>query len=130
MSASTTHNSSNWRCSTRFGGLTDTRVKAQITRGERIRTLITQPRFAALRLLDEVALIAAPAAGLFDLPLTVIAEVRQRVAAYLDAPARESVAAITKTRTLDDAPRSSVASAVGDLAKKLSTDLEHKAAAT
>ena len=30
---------------TRFGGLSDNRVKAQITRGERIRTLITQPRF-------------------------------------------------------------------------------------
>src|SRR5205823_5884562 len=51
---------------TRFGGLSDSRVKAQITRGERIRTLITQPRFAALRLADEVALLAALADGVFD----------------------------------------------------------------
>ena len=34
---------------TRFGGLSDARVKAQIMRGERIRALITQPRFTPLR---------------------------------------------------------------------------------
>ncbi len=30
---------------TRFGGLTDARVNAQIARGERIRALLAQPRF-------------------------------------------------------------------------------------
>src|SRR5262249_3232272 len=88
---------------TRFGGLTDTRVKAQIARGERIRALITQPRYAALRLVDQVALLAALAEGAFDsLPVKVIAEVRKRVAAHLDANAGASVAAIAKTGTLDD----------------------------
>jgi F-type H+/Na+-transporting ATPase subunit alpha len=48
---------------TRFGGLSDSRVKSQITRGERIRALLNQPRFAALRLVDEVALLAALADG-------------------------------------------------------------------
>src|SRR5260370_40612646 len=38
---------------TRFGGLSDSRVKAQIARGQRILTLIDQPRFAALLLADE-----------------------------------------------------------------------------
>jgi F-type H+-transporting ATPase subunit alpha len=116
---------------TRFGGLTDARVKAQIDRGERIRTLITQSRFAALRLADEVALLAALADGVFDpLPVKVIAEVRQRVAAHLDAHAGESATIIEKTGKLDDAARAALASAVGDLAKELAAGLEHKAAAS
>src|SRR5271165_6181830 len=116
---------------TRFGGLSDSRVKAQITRGERIRTLITQPRFAALRLVDEVGLLAALADGVFDpLPAKVIEEVRGRLAGHLDAHAGESVAAITKTGTLDDATRAALVSAVGDLAKELAAGLEPKAAAS
>jgi hypothetical protein len=56
-----------------FLGLSDARVKAQIVRGERIRALITQPRLSALRLVDEVALLAALDAGVFDpLPVEVI----------------------------------------------------------
>jgi F-type H+-transporting ATPase subunit alpha len=116
---------------TRFGGLSDSRVKAQITRGERIRALITQPRFAALRLADEVALLSALADGVFDpLPVKVIKEVRQRVAAHLDAHAGESVTAITRTGKLDDAARVALASAVSDLAKELGAGLEHKATAS
>jgi F-type H+-transporting ATPase subunit alpha len=116
---------------TRFGGLSDARVKAQIERGERIRTLITQPRFAALRLADEVALLAALGDGVFDpLPTNVIGEVRKRVAAHLDAHVAESVAAIAKTGTLDDAARKALVSAVGDLAKELAAGLEPKAAAS
>jgi F-type H+-transporting ATPase subunit alpha len=34
---------------TRFGGMSDTRVKGQLARGEAIRTLLTQPRFTPLR---------------------------------------------------------------------------------
>ena len=116
---------------TRFGGLSDNRVKAQITRGERIRTLITQPRFAALRLVDEVALLAALADGVFDpLPAKVIEEVRGHVAAHLDAHAAESMATFTKTGTLDDKTRAALAAAVGDLAKELAAGLEPKAAAS
>jgi F-type H+-transporting ATPase subunit alpha len=116
---------------TRFGGLSDARVKAQIDRGERIRTLITQPRFAALRLVDEVALLAALADGVFDpLPVKVIAEVRERVAAHLDAHAGESATTIENTGKLDDAARAALASAVGDLTKELAAGLEHKATAS
>jgi F-type H+/Na+-transporting ATPase subunit alpha len=113
---------------TRFGGLSDARVKAQIVRGERIRALLTQPRFAALRLVDQVALLAGLADGGFDsLPEQVIEMVRDRVAAYLDAHAGESVATITKTGSLDDTARATLASAVRDLAKELATGLEQKA---
>jgi len=116
---------------TRFGGLSDTRVRSQITRGERIRALLNQPRFASLRLADEVALLAALADGVFDpLPAKVIWEVRKRIAAHLDAHAADSVAAITKTGTLDDKTRAALASAVGDLAKELEAGLDQQAKAS
>src|ERR1700746_4073719 len=90
----------------RFGGLSDARVKAQIARSERIRALITQPRFAALRLVDEVAILAALADGVFDpLPVDIIKKVRGHSAAYLDAHAGGTVTAITKSGTLDDTTR-------------------------
>src|SRR5271155_540467 len=113
---------------TRFGGLSDARVKAQITRGERIRALIVQPRFSALRLVDEVALLAALADGLFDsLPVEVVKSVRERLAAHLDAHQKEVVTAVAKTGSVDDATLAALASAVGDLAKELAAGLEHKA---
>jgi F-type H+-transporting ATPase subunit alpha len=115
---------------TRFGGLSDARVKAQISRGERIRSLLNQPRFAALRLADEVALLAALADGAFDaLPVEVIGEVRKRLPAYLDAHAAESVSAIETTGKLDDATRAALAAAVGDLAKERAPGPEHEARA-
>jgi len=115
---------------TRFGGLSDDRVKAQIARGERIRALLTQPRFAALRLADQVALLAALADGVFDaLPVNAVAAVRERVVAYLDARAGESVAAVTKTGTFDDATRTALVSAIHDLATQVASGLQQKASA-
>ena len=52
------------------------------------------------------------------------------MAAHLDAHAGESVTAVGKTGTLDDAARAALVSAVGDLAKELAAGLEPKAAAS
>ena len=113
---------------TRFGGLSDARVKTQIDRGERIRALLTQPRFAALRLVDQVALLVALVDGVFDsLPVEIIQEVRQRVTAYLDANASQYVSAITKTGTFDDGTRTSLVTAVRNLASQLAIGLKQKA---
>jgi F-type H+/Na+-transporting ATPase subunit alpha len=111
---------------TRFGGLSDTRVKAQIVRGERIRALLTQPRFAALRLADQVALLVGLADGVFDsLPVQVIEMVRERVAGYLDTHAGESVASRERGRSTPRRARSSLrrsatspTSSRADLSKK------------
>ena len=105
---------------TRFGGITDARVNAQVVRGEHIRALITQPRFAALRPVDEIALLAALAEGVFDaLPIEVIALTRARLAAHLDA---HGGAAIVKTLTgsgsLDAPAQTALVSAVRDLAQQ------------
>lgn len=71
---------------TRFGGLTDARVKARIVRGERTRALLRQPRFAALAPLSQVALLAALAAGAFDgLPVEDVGRLRARLPAWLQA---------------------------------------------
>src|ERR1700733_4910100 len=103
---------------TRFGGAAEPRVKAQVVRGERIRALITQPRFAPLRPVDEIALLAALADGVFDsLPVSCIAEVRTRLAAHLDAHGGPAAsAALVATGTLDDSTLSGLVAAVRDLA--------------
>jgi F-type H+-transporting ATPase subunit alpha len=44
---------------TRFGGMSDTRVKGQLARGQAIRALLEQPRFTPLRAIDQIALLAA-----------------------------------------------------------------------
>ncbi|TAM51934.1 MAG: F0F1 ATP synthase subunit alpha [Paraburkholderia sp.] len=71
---------------TRFGGLSDARLKAQIARGERIRALIAQPRFSPLRPIGEIALLLALAEGVFDAsPNAAVAQVRDALPARLDA---------------------------------------------
>ena len=103
---------------TRFGGIADTRVRGTIARGERIRALIAQPRFATLRLVDQVAMLSALAEGVFDdVAVAKVAEARRRIAAELDAHAPETVAAVTKTGTCDEASRARLVEAVRALVK-------------
>jgi F-type H+/Na+-transporting ATPase subunit alpha len=65
----------------RFGGLTDARVSAQIVRGARIRALLAQPRFSPLDTRAQIALLAALADGVFDAaPADVVAKIRERLA--------------------------------------------------
>jgi len=98
---------------TRFGGISDTRVKAQILRGERIRTLLVQPRLANLRLADQIALLAALGDGVFDaFPVPIVALVRARLSAWLDAQAADSVAALTNTGELNESVRKTLVEAV------------------
>lgn len=112
---------------TRFGGLSDARVKAQIVRGERIRSLITQPRFSALRLVDEVALLAALDAAVFDpLPVEVIALIRAHLAAHLDTHLGETVTAVTKTGKIDAAALAGLVAGVRDLAQVLAADVKRE----
>jgi F-type H+/Na+-transporting ATPase subunit alpha len=98
---------------TRFGGIADTRVRGTIARGERIRALLAQPRFATLRLVDQVALLSALADGVFDaVGAPKVAEARQRIAAELDARAPETVAAVTRTGACDEKGRTRLVEAV------------------
>jgi F-type H+/Na+-transporting ATPase subunit alpha len=88
---------------TRFGGMPDTRVRAQLTRGARIRAILAQPQHAPLRLADEVALVLAVQSGLLDpLPLPLIPEFRRGLRDALDRGAPDTVRLIEQTGTLDD----------------------------
>jgi F-type H+-transporting ATPase subunit alpha len=88
---------------TRFGGVTDARFKATLTRGERIRAVLAQPRFSSIRQADQVALLAALNAGILDsLDLSAVFSLRSRIGSALDEEASDLVAAIELGEQLDD----------------------------
>jgi F-type H+-transporting ATPase subunit alpha len=88
---------------TRFGGLPDAHVAAQIARGERLRALLVQPQFVPLRLVDEVALALALRAGMLDVePTASIGALRQELPSWLDRHAGATVATIERDRTMAD----------------------------
>ena len=94
---------------TRFGGMPDTRVRDQLTRGARIRAILNQPQHAPLRLADEVALVMAVQSGLLDtVPLKGVAQFRLALPDALDAGAADAVRSIQDSGTLDDARRQAV----------------------
>ncbi len=89
---------------TRFGGMPDTRVRQQLTRGARIRAILNQPQHSPLRLADEVALVLSVQSGLLDqLPLPAVIEFRQGLKDALNRAAADAVRAIQDTGVLDDA---------------------------
>ena len=99
---------------TRFGGMPDTRVRDQLTRGARIRAILNQPQHAPLRLADEVALVLAVQSGLLDpLPLPAVAAFRRGLHDALDQRCPEAVRMIQETGALDEAGE---AGASGDAA--------------
>ncbi|MNZ31302.1 ATP synthase subunit alpha [compost metagenome] len=105
---------------TRFGGLSDSRVRGQIARGERSRALLAQPRFAALRLVDQVALLAALGGGVFDAyPATLLARLRTRLPAWLDAHAAAQVQAAQQGSELDAAAQALLVEQVAALCREL-----------
>ncbi len=89
---------------TRFGGMSDARVKAQLARGERLRALLAQPQYAPLRLVDEMALSFALREGLLDgMPVAAIGELRAALPGWLDAQAGDVVTEVQRDRVLDNA---------------------------
>jgi len=88
---------------TRFGGMPDTRVQDQLTRGARIRAILNQAQHSPLRLADEVALVLAVQSGSLDaLPLPAVAAFRRGLRDALDAGAAAAVHQVEAGGTLDD----------------------------
>ncbi|HEX2943388.1 MAG TPA: F0F1 ATP synthase subunit alpha, partial [Rhodopila sp.] len=86
----------------RFGGVPDAHVKAQLDRGRRLRALLSQPQYAPLRLAEEVALAIALRDGMLDgVPVDRIAEFRAALPSWLDRHAADVVRAIQKAGELD-----------------------------
>ena len=106
---------------TRFGGMPDGRVRAQLTRGARIREILRQPQHAPYRLADEVALMIAVQAGLLDaLPLKAVAAFRTGLPEMLDRDAADALAAMDKPGEIDPALRETLMTAMTRFAASLS----------
>ena len=98
---------------TRFGGMSDARVKQQLTRGARIRAILGQPQHAPYRLADEVALVLAVQTGLLDAaPLAGIPAFLKGLHVALDLGAAEIVASIQKDRVLGAADKAKLKAAL------------------
>ncbi|WP_353476221.1 F0F1 ATP synthase subunit alpha (plasmid) [Salipiger sp. H15] len=105
---------------TRFGGISSSRVTAQITRGEHIRALLSQPRYAGLRLVDQVALLAALAEGRLDpLRTELLPELRRRLPGRIDAEGGDAATAVQQTGALDDTQRAALVALVAGLVAEL-----------
>jgi F-type H+-transporting ATPase subunit alpha len=105
---------------TRFGGITDVQVKGKIARGQRIRAVLSQPQYAALRLADEVALVLALQSGLLDrLPLEDIGKFRAQLPAWLDRSAPKIVDELGRSGRLDDAARAELKAMLSELVSQL-----------
>jgi F-type H+-transporting ATPase subunit alpha len=105
---------------TRFGGMPDTRVKAQLTRGARIRAILDQPQHAPFRLADEVALVMAAQSGLLDtIPVPDLVKFRLGLPGALDQGAADAVGLMQKTGTLDDAHKQALQKTIDAYAKTI-----------
>jgi F-type H+/Na+-transporting ATPase subunit alpha len=101
---------------TRFGGMNDARVKAQLARGERLRALLAQPQYAPLRLADEMALAFALREGLLDaVAVSSMGALRAELPGWIDAHAGGVVAAVGRDRVLSDANAEQLRAALADL---------------
>jgi F-type H+-transporting ATPase subunit alpha len=107
---------------TRFGGISDKRLKSRLVRGERIRALLTQPRFAMLRMVDQVALLVALSEGVLDdLPLPIVARLRAEVSRHLDAVQPGIVSSVTESGEISDEDSKALAEEVRRLASRLAS---------
>jgi F-type H+-transporting ATPase subunit alpha len=88
---------------TRFGGVIEPRVQAQLTRGARLRAVLRQDQHAPLRLIDEVALVLAVQEGVLD-PLApkAVDTFRDGLAEALDAQLADLLARVEATGILSD----------------------------
>ena len=106
---------------TRFGGMPDARVRDQLVRGSKIRTILSQPPHDPMRLADEVSLILAVQSGLLDaLTPAAIADFRHGLGARLDRDARAAVRQIQETGTIEATQKQALRSVLQLYANSLS----------
>lgn len=113
---------------TRFGGMPDTRVRQQLTRGARIRAILDQTQHAPLRLAEEVALVMAAQGGVLDaLPIATIRDFRTGLGEMIDRDAGDAVRMIQHRGELDDAGKKALRAALGAYAKSFTPASPEKA---
>jgi F-type H+-transporting ATPase subunit alpha len=108
---------------TRFGGMSDVRVKKQIDRGRRIRAALAQPQYRPLELAAEVSLVLALQAGLLDtLAVESVSRFRDGLASWFGEQARKIADEINQTGKLAPASRAHLLDALKALAQSVSGD--------
>ncbi|MGO9431086.1 F0F1 ATP synthase subunit alpha [Rhodoblastus sp.] len=106
---------------TRFGGMPDSRVRGQLARGVRIRSILSQPQHTPLSLAEEVALIKAVQDGLLDaMSPEVLTEFRRGLGEMLDRDSPEAVAALRQDGDLSGPATRALGEALRHYAQKLS----------
>lgn len=107
---------------TRFGGVMNQRVERQIARGQRIRALLTQPRFAGLSIEAQVALLAAHADGaLDDIAPDRIAALRAGLESWLRTHAGAALSGIRSRGELDAETRRTLSAAVAAFVRDINS---------
>ena len=87
----------------RFGGAPDERVKTQLAKGQRLRAMLSQPRYAPLRLVDEVGLALAQRDGLVDaVTPDRMADLRDALPAWIDQHAGAAVSMLATGGVIDN----------------------------
>lgn len=108
---------------TRFGGVPDSHVREQLTRGARIREALRQSQHQPFRLADEVALMLAVQAGLLDpLPLDLVTAYRSALPEYLDKNASAILDTLIATGELAEKTRSRLMEVLTRLAASLASE--------
>ena len=114
---------------TRFGGVADVQVKDKVARGRRIRSVLTQPQYAPLRLADEIALVTALQDGILDrVALEDIPAFRDELSSWLDREAKDVVAAVDRTGRLNPPQRTVMTTALTELAARFARSYPARAA--
>lgn len=109
---------------TRFGGMPDTRIRNQLTRGARIRAILAQPQHAPLRLAEQVALLRALQSGLLDqLALPNVVTFRERLRDAIDHGAPDVARLIEDSGTLTDAGKQALDKMLQQYVQALTTTM-------
>jgi F-type H+/Na+-transporting ATPase subunit alpha len=102
----------------RFGGAPDARVRAQLDRGRLLRSLLSQPQFAPLRLADEVALALALRDGALDgIAPEAVVGLRAALPGWLDQQLGAEVRTLQATGKMEAGQREVMSAALRPLAK-------------
>lgn len=102
----------------RFGGVPDARVKAQLARGARLRAMLSQPQYKPLRLVDEVGLAWSLRDGMLDdVAPAKIADFRSALPAWLDQHAGPAVRTVEASRQVPAEARDHLSAALRSLSR-------------
>ena len=93
----------------RFDAALDEPTKATLERGKRCREILKQTQLAPIRVAEQVVLLVALNAGIFDaVPVERMARIRPLIAQLLEHDLKETAALLEKGAPLDEKMRNEI----------------------